>query len=197
MQFYRLLFKEAWKLTRQSAFVRSGILWTPVPLVASMFFVVVFISLVGTAYRMNGITAIAQIWQSLLVATLITLAGFLATFLLEAVCFAPTTVLQNAANDPPLTAYWGKAVAISHAFREVSASGAPIRIISAPENAVLHAMLRQMAMSQGCIIANDREDLNPQADVDLPASQRRVGIIIHALPKNTAQRDALMQGLAQ
>jgi hypothetical protein len=105
MQFYRLLFKEAWRLTRQSAFVRSGILWTPVPLVASMFFVVVFISLIaGTAYRMKGITAIGQIWQSLLVATLITLADFLATFILEAVCFAPTTVLQNAANDPPLTA---------------------------------------------------------------------------------------------
>jgi hypothetical protein len=206
--FYRRLLKTAWRLTGQSAFVRSGALWSPFPLLVSVVFLAFIVAFLFVFARTSVTTGTRALTWELLRATFWAfVAGFAAliiafgsTFLFEAIVYAPSVVMQQAAENPLWEVrerYWTSGVKLGQTFRTICAEG-PIRIMDAPdcvpESAYLYGFLRSVAQTEGCTIANDQQDLNRQPDVDRPA-HFRAGITIHASPSHRMEADQMLMVL--
>jgi hypothetical protein len=211
LHFYHVVFWTAVRLTGRSAFVRSGALWSPFPLVASVVFlafIVAFFFILTRGARVGPGVALrlllrATFWA--LVAALGTLVVALtSTFLFEAFVYTPYVVMREAAENPPWEVrerFWSQGIKLAQFFKGVCSEG-PIRIMDAPdrvpESAYLYGFLRSTAMTDDCRIANDQEDLNRQPDVDRPTPQNsfRPGITVHALPSHRAEADQITNLLA-
>ncbi len=98
MEFYRLLASETWRLTMESAFVKSGILWAPFPFGAAVLIVLIFVVclfLLGRS-QTNWSVSLGRIVWSLLYTTGITLAGLLVVIGFEALVYAPYELMNKA-----------------------------------------------------------------------------------------------------
>jgi hypothetical protein len=98
MEFYRPLASERWRLTMESAFVKSGIFWAPFPFGAALLIVLIFVVclfLLGRS-QTNWSVSLGQIVWSLLYTTGITLAGLLVVIGFEALVYAPYELMNKA-----------------------------------------------------------------------------------------------------
>lgn len=127
--------------------------------------------------------------------------SLLGTFLFEMFIYAPSDVMEQAGNNPPWDVreqYLTAGMKLGRVFQSICGDDS-IRIMSAPdrvpESAYLYGFLRNVALTEGCKIANDAQDLNRQPDADKLA-YFRPDITIHALLSHRAEADSLMMLLS-
>jgi hypothetical protein len=183
MDFWEPFFKEIYHLTRESAFVRSGVLWGPYPegsLMVALLTFVFFLVILGRQHA-GWIPTLKQVGLSLLFATLALFAGLLGTAVYETFAWAPYTLLQNAVAKakqdqaredqqrlvkPPEPRKFGYGE-ITFFLAGIAQLPRPcrFRIIAAPENLDLRAQLKGLVQfpvcTRVCEIIDDEKDGNP------------------------------------
>jgi hypothetical protein len=101
VEFYKPLFRETIRLTTQSAFFHSGILWSPFPFGAAMLILLVFVGLLFFIGRETGtwVFTVKKVTRSLLGTTAVSIAALVLVFAFEAVVYAPYAVLKKIADQ--------------------------------------------------------------------------------------------------
>jgi hypothetical protein len=223
-EFYKPLLREARHLTMQSAFVRSGALWSPFPLVVSMLvlifigvFIFVFLRNAGTVSNLVPIRRLLKsaVWALGATAVSTVLALFV-TFLFEMIVYAPTEVLLETAKaaathqseideqnmpkpEPRRLGYQEARILIPTIFE--FPRPCTFRVIAPTEALNLRGDLVTLTQTSNrnisqCELIEESKDRDPDAFEDKLDYPDR-SIVVHAKPMWTSQEDDLVMCLRQ
>jgi hypothetical protein len=199
MHFYGPLFWAAIRLTKDWMTAYSVISRTVFAVISSLVSVIAFEYWPSRKARERRPLNIQQILRLLGAAVAGPLVIVIGVGALMLVYYAPEAVLLDVFRKPSIGVCEGKIMPLVRAFKDFCGNG-KVRIIHTPQQGDLYSVVRYIAGIQGCMIANDTEDLNPIVDADAkptpaPSPGAIPNIILHADAEHHAAEDKIMWAL--